>query len=346
MLRVLIRKIPRKSLQLYFVDPATGKEKTRSAGTADRGQAERAAANWERELLEFRGSDDAGWQWFRKRFADEHLVALSPKGAKIYRTALRSFEKYFTLSSVADVTASHISQFQSELIQANRPLTTVATYLAHLRGALNWAERMGMIRKAPRVVLPKMNKRKLSKGRAITEAEYRKMLGKAGPLKSTLELLWLSGLRINEALALSWDSPPVQILLDAKPHPYILFHAEGQKSRQDAACPITRDLAAWLGKVPKAKRKGFVLPAEGNRGRFQVRTISERISNIGKAAGVYVTTKKPASAHDLRRSYGTRWASKVRPLTLQRMMRHSTLETTMKFYISLSSADVGAELWD
>jgi integrase len=40
---------------------------------------------------------------------------------------------------------------------------------------------------------------------------------------------------------------------------------------------------------------------------------------------------KFASTHDLRRSFGTRWSSKVMPAVLMQLMRHDSIETTMKF---------------
>jgi hypothetical protein len=71
------------------------------------------------------------------------------------------------------------------------------------------------------------------------------------------------------------------------------------------------------------------------------------VSKIGKAAGVVVNkpTAKFASAHDLRRAFGTRWAPRVKPATLQLLMRHSTIETTLRYYVAQDAADVGDELW-
>ena len=54
---------------------------------------------------------------------------------------------------------------------------------------------------------------------------------------------------------------------------------------------------------------------------------------------------KYASAHDLRRSFGSRWAPKVKPATLQRLMRHASIETTMAYYVDLDADDLAAELW-
>lgn len=55
--------------------------------------------------------------------------------------------------------------------------------------------------------------------------------------------------------------------------------------------------------------------------------------------------KKSASAHDLRRAFGNRWASRVKPATLQLLMRHSSIETTLLYYVAQDADDVGDELW-
>ena len=70
-------------------------------------------------------------------------------------------------------------------------------------------------------------------------------------------------------------------------------------------------------------------------------------ANIGKRAGVVVNKAegKYASAHDLRRSFGTRWAGRVKPATLQLLMRHKSIETTLKYYVAQDADDVADELW-
>ena len=49
-------------------------------------------------------------------------------------------------------------------------------------------------------------------------------------------------------------------------------------------------------------------------------------------------------ADDLRRSFGTRWASRVKPARLPLLMRHKSIETTMKYYVCQNSDDVADEL--
>ncbi len=70
------------------------------------------------------------------------------------------------------------------------------------------------------------------------------------------------------------------------------------------------------------------------------------VRKIGERAGVVVNrdAENFAGAHDLRRSFGTRWALRVRPATLQKLMRHTDIKTTMTFYVTLATDDVAAEL--
>ena len=76
------------------------------------------------------------------------------------------------------------------------------------------------------------------------------------------------------------------------------------------------------------------------------------ITDIGKAAGVVVARDpktgaptKYASAHDLRRAFGFRWSRRVMPPVLMEMMRHSKIETTMKFYVGENADATAEELW-
>ena len=44
-------------------------------------------------------------------------------------------------------------------------------------------------------------------------------------------------------------------------------------------------------------------------------------------------------------AFGTRWASKVMPAVLRRLMRHSAIATTMTYYVDLDADEVAGELW-
>lgn len=361
-IRVLIRsKGSNRPLQLYFVDPKTGREVSKSAETSDRGEAERAAQRWEVELLAYRGENSDGWDYFRERFEDEHLSTLAKKTQSSYGTTLNHFERIIKPTSLAEITADTISRFQSTMMteastrkkkkkNSRRNISTVATYLVHLKSAFLWAKDTGrMIGAEIPVKIPRQPRRKFMRGRPLAESEYLAMLAACPAVcgaaaltwQRFLELLWLSGLRLGEALRLSWDSEPLIVMIDAKPYPQIHYYAEGQKNNRDDAIPITPEFSAWLKKTPPGKRHGLVSPLP-----VQHREASQTISDIGRQAGILVNDDgKAASAHDLRRAFGRRWAAKVRPLTLQKMMRHRDFATTLRYYVGLDCEDAGAEIW-
>jgi len=350
--RVLIRTKGDRNLTLYYVD-RLGKEVTKSAGTRDRREAERAAALWEQELLAFHGASGEGWGNFRRRFEDEHLATLTSKGQAAYQTALNHFERLMTPATAA-VDADGVSTFKARLLAEGRRITSVANYLRHLRTAFNWAAEMGMAPKV-KVKIPKQATRKFMRGRPITEAEYRLMLAacKDPALRRFIELLWYSGMRLREAEKFSWDSPPVLAQPDSKPYPTILFYSEGHKAGQDTVSPMTPELHKWLCKTPLNQRQGKVAPLPLSErigikspGPVLAKEASYWITDLGEECGIVVSDDgKFASAHDLRRAYGARWAKVVRPLTLQRLMRHRDFTTTLKYYIGLDAEDAGAELW-
>lgn len=342
-IRVLIRdKGASRPLLLYYIDPHTGREVSKSAGTRERREAERAAARWEKELEESPpAKPGTQWDTFRRRFEDEHTATLSGPGAAAYGTALNHLQRILKPKNVGDITADSLSQFQAKLLAEKRPSTSIANYLTHIRTALNFAQHVGLIDRAPKVRLPKTPKRKLMRGRPLTRQEARRFI-RAMPLewRRLGKLIYLSGLRIGEAMRLSWDREPLVVQLDAQPYPQIVYYAEGHKRSEDVTAPIPPDLAAWLRMTPPESRRGRVAPTPLRTKR----KASAAIKAAGVATSIQVAGRHPM-AHDLRRSYAAKWAARVRPLTLQRMMRHGDITTTLKFYIGLDSVDASAELW-
>ena len=72
-----------------------------------------------------------------------------------------------------------------------------------------------------------------------------------------------------------------------------------------------------------------------------------KVSAIGKKANIVVdeATGKPATAHDYRRAFGTRWSKRVMPAVLRRLMRHKDISTTLKYYVDQDAEDIAADLW-
>lgn len=344
-IKVLVRrKGSGRDLLLYYVDPVTGREVSKTSGTGDVEEAHKAAARWEDELLDRRGQDGDGWNHFLDRFNEEYLIDLAPDSRRSYRTALNRYRDFMAPSTLADISASSMSQFRAKLIESDYRPASVANFLTHVKSALGWAKSVGMIREVPAVKMPRQGRQTFMRGRPISKAEYLRMLEACDKpeYRRLMELLWLSGLRLGEALRLSWDRPPILVDLDGGDYPQMIFYAEGHKSRRDEAVPLTPELYSWLRKTPEKRRQGLVAPVP----LVLQRNVSKLIGQCGEAADVIVSDDgKFASAHDFRRSFGTRWAQIVLPSILQKLMRHADIQTTLRYYVGISAADAGRALW-
>ena len=165
--------------------------------------------------------------------------------------------------------------------------------------------------------------------------------------------LWLLGLRLEESLNLYWDRKDrLHIDLTGK-RPMMVIPAELEKGGRDRRLPITSDALEFLEQTPEDERHGPVfspLTLAGNRAAYS--DAGKIVSLIGRLALVVVHTHpktgkvKFASAHDLRRSFGTRWATKVPSTVLQKMMRHESFATTAAYYVDVDEDDLAETVWN
>lgn len=90
------------------------------------------------------------------------------------------------------------------------------------------------------------------------------------------------GLRIGEALRLSWDtSAAVTVLLQPGSHPVLRFRAEGHKSGRAELTPIAPEFAELLEEIPEEERIGPVFNL--NSASYRTRRL---VVHIGRKAGV------------------------------------------------------------
>lgn len=366
----------RKQLALRWIDPVTGAQRQRSAKTAHRGKAERKAANLERELA--RGSqlpeDRIPFADFRDRYWEECLPGLAVKTRTAANSAFNHYERLMKPRHLQDVTSATLATFAAKLrtdtklvkrgkqfvaLPDPKAETSIATHLRQFHAALSWAESIGLIPLAPKILAPRRAKGKysLARGRAITTEEFERMLGMIATVRPKdseqwrllLNGLWLSGLRLEESLKLSWDKDAsISIDLSGR-RPRFRIWAEAEKGHKDRYLPMTPDFAEFVLETPEHERAGPVFSIVGARAgeAMTLKRVGRVISGIGQRAKVVVNkaADKFASAHDLRRSFGTRWSSRVKPAVLQLLMRHKSIETTLKYYVTHDADDVADGLW-
>ncbi len=157
---------------------------------------------------------------------------------------------------------------------------------------------------------------------------------------------------MEESLELYWDRHDrLYVDLTGK-RPMLIIPRELEKGGRDRRLPITPDFADFLLTTAEAERRGSVFkPLMPSGLRANAERAGRMLSVIGKLARVVVHTDpktgdvKFASAHDLRRSFGTRWAPRVKAPTLMRMMRHESIQTTMAFYVDLDADEIAEDLY-
>lgn len=360
----------RRFLYLRYADPVDGKIHEKSARTKNMNAALRAAGEWLAELNASGPSSTGAMRWdkFRDQFSDDYLAHYSDSYATNVEGSLNVIEELMKPDTLARITEKWLTRLHTLARKRGVSTYTVRKYFQHLQTALKWAKEQGFIKSVP--LFSKQTRQtkrggKLMKGRPITGEEFDRMLAAVSKslgssasvdavdsLKRLLRGLWLSGLRLGEALNLTWDqwADGIRVNVDDDNDVCLMIDGDNQKNRQALTYPVVDDFAEFLLQTPQDERQGFVFHPMGANGKTsrRVDTVSTWLVAVGKTAKVKVDEKdgseKFASAHDIRRAFGTRWAKIVPASLLQQLMRHSSIETTMSFYVNITAKDTLAEV--
>src|SRR6516165_8042316 len=117
-INVWVQRFPdRANLMLQWIDPDTGKRKSKSAETADEGEAEQARADLEYELNhgKYQEASRMTWERFRELFEDQYVEALRPETRKVYANVFNLFERVCNPKRLRSVTERTISAFAAGL---------------------------------------------------------------------------------------------------------------------------------------------------------------------------------------------------------------------------------------
>lgn len=281
---------------------------------------------------------------------------------------LTVFANAHAVSVLADVSpdllARHVEWLRTTPVAIGngtkkRSETTIDGHITSIHAFLKWCHGTGRIHTLPsRPKIPRSRARTSKmKGRPLTEAEFARLLAaipvaakRAAPQwERLLKGLWLSGLRLGEALILTWDQTSGFSLDFSRRRPMYIIEAESEKGFQDRLLPVAPEFAAFLADTPEDERRGKVFPLRNVRlgnTDWTTQAASRIISAIGRAAGVIVGRGgKTASAHDLRRSFGLRWAERIPPKDLMTLMRHEDIETTMQYYVGQDADRTAEVIW-
>jgi hypothetical protein len=148
---------------LQWTDPDTGARKSRSAKTAEPEAVESARGDLEYELnhgLHQRQSK-MSWERFREIYETEKLAAVRPRTLEKAGNVFDSFETQARPQTLGKINERTISQYATKLREKGYSPATIYSHLAYLRAALRWAADQKLIPVAPKVMMPKLPKKKL-----------------------------------------------------------------------------------------------------------------------------------------------------------------------------------------
>lgn len=274
----------------------------------------------------------------------------SPATVAAYGEDIRQFAAFLAKAGVhldapADVTDRHIFDFMAEMHRLALSKTSIGRKLSSLRAFFRFCARLRLIKTLPTEDIrnPKQKKRhpktlnvdqtfalltpplkNSKKNSPENEAKQTRDLALA-------ELLYGSGLRISEALALNAEQ-----IAQVNDNAFVRILGKGGKERLaplSDACVIALD--AWLEKrailAPPGEKALFV-GASGKR--LNRRVAARAIADLCKKAGL----PEAVSPHALRHSFATHLLESGADLRcVQELLGHSRLSTTQRYtHLNLS----------
>jgi integrase len=328
----------REHLVLQWLDPDTGRRKSKSAETSDPGKAEAARVDLESDLNNGR-YHDAGkmpWERFRELFEKEYVTPLRKNTRRNYGDALDQFERLCSPKRLGLITVRTLSAFATELrkldIRGGRhgmQESTVKVRLQFLRTALRWAVAQGLLTTCPAFPKAKPPDRK---PQPVPVESFERLLDKAPDQQTRAYLLcgWLAGLRREEAFLLEREPADNAPYLDPD-NERIVLPAGFVKGVTDQWVPLDPVLWEALDALPRHGRRVFHFVASDGS-TITAPAMGARVIRLAKEAGVKLTMKT------LRRGFACRFAGKVPAQVLQKLMRHADIKTTLAYYSNVDEA--------
>ena len=328
----------RRSLMLQWLDPITGKRKTKSSGTDDPQDAEQRRADLEYELNHGLHSDPSKltWEAFRDRYAAEKIEGDAVANQKKANVVLDSFERAVRPKRFADIDERFLGRYVTRLRKDGREPSTIKGYLAYLKVMLRWAEDQRIIPRAPKVPTVKIpkgtNRAKIRNSSKLTTESLERLLMFCpnDGWRLVVALAWYCGMRRGEIHAMRGDH------IDLRDH--LIRIPAGKSGDVSDTVTITPELDEFLRDLLGDDwPDGPLVIALGAPESLAM--ITKGFAAIARKAAVKGNNQAGyCTLHDLRRAFGSRWAAEVPAQVLRGMMRHASLSTTMEFYAETETA--------
>jgi integrase len=199
---------------------------------------------------------------------------------------------------------------------------TLLTELGHLRTVLRWAEKQGLISRAPYIERPAQPK---PKEHHLTRDQVRALIQACGlpHLKLFVHLAYATAGRASALLGLTWDRCDFDRSKINLEDPTISYPHKGR-----AIVPMTAALCSALVEARRGALTDFVIEWAGKR----VASVKRGIKAAGRRAGLATV-----SPHMLRHSAAVRMAEDGVPMEeIAQYLGHSNVGVTRRIYARFS----------
>lgn len=347
--KVQILKLPSGKSPFWYLrwweptpDGTGWKERWKSTRTDVKKEAERKRRQLERELEAGRKSEsEILWDDFVKDFLEKHAARKPATTLDFYERALRMFSTISKPKKLSSVKLATLEDFANARLQEGVAAATVNRDLRHVRAALKWAKRRGLVSDIPdfgNVFLKESRKKPtiipeedfLAMIGAIRKQELRLAKRPADWWRTFLYIAYYLGLRRGEILSLSWDDINFTTL-------DVRVRASTSKSRKERVVPMASEMAGvlkdWRGKTDEGHSSDPVLPWPYDT----YRQLYEDWHRIQESAGI------PEDAHYVPKNCRSTCASElianqVPTVVVKDFLGHATVATTENYYINTKPA--------
>ncbi len=295
--------------------------------------------------------------WFYSWLFDYRKQDLKPKSFQRYHGVYKNYIENTDFGNIKlnDLRTTHLQRHYKKLLDNGITPTTIRQINTNLKTCLNEAERQGYIQKnwCKLVTLPKKEDNKEVK--ILTKEEQQSFLE---AIKGhDLELLYIvalgTGLRIGEILGLKWSDidfknnelhvnrnlQKVALYEDDKVIGYEVVESTPKTKNSLRTIPVPQNIIKKLRTHKKEQNELILLLQEeyDNKNYVFCNKLGKPIEDKrpGRNLKTILTSIgiDPIKFHALRHTYATRlFEAGIPPKTVQHLMGHSDIETTMNIY--------------
>lgn len=215
------------------------------------------------------------------------------------------------------ITVEDCRDYLADRMSAGRAIGTVHTELGHLRSAMKWAHKSGLIHRVPHIEMPPKPD---SDVRPLSDAQIRAIIDGCGAphIRLAVILLLTTGARVSAILDLTWDR------VDFERGIINLRLPDGVTRKGRAVVPMNRMARAALTAAHEARLTDFVVEWGGKRVKSIRKGYSAALTRAG-LEGVHI--------HQIRHSVAVRMLAAGQPIeAVSQFLGHSNTAITYKTY--------------